>query len=255
MMTFLQLIQIEFQKVKRSKILPILIIAPLLIVTSGINSLINYITPESEGAWQAMFVQSCLLFAYYLLPLTMVVVSILITQREKVNNGILKMLSLPIKRGNLSLAKFSVFLFYLLLEILIFFIFFIVGGLYASNYIGLNDPIPYGYIFKWSTIMFLTAIPFVSFIWMLASLFKKAFLTIGLSMFMVIGSVLFANTNAWVLYPFSYSGKFVTAELSRISHGEASLSLNLLPFTLIAVALTILFIFISSLRYGKKAIS
>jgi hypothetical protein len=254
-MTFFQLIQIEFKKVKRSKILPILIIAPFLVVASGINSLINYITPESEGAWQAMFVQSCLLFAYYLLPLTMIIVSILITQREKANNGMLKMLSLPIKRGKMALAKFSVFLFYLLLEILIFFILFIAGGLYASNYIGLNDPVPYAYILKWSIILFLTAIPFVAFIWMLASVFKKAFLTIGLSMFMVIGSIFFANTNAWTLYPFSYSGKFVTAELSRISNGEASLSLNILPFSLIAIGLTVIFIFISSIRYGKRAVN
>jgi len=254
-MTFFQLIQIEFQKVKRSKILPILIIAPFLIVASGINSLINYITPESEGAWQAMFVQSCLLFAYYLLPLTMVVVSILITQREKTNNGMLKMLSLPIKRGAMSLAKLSVFIFYLFLEILIFFIFFIFVGLYASNNIGLSDPVPYGYILKWSIILFLTAIPFVSFIWMLASLFKKAFLTIGLSMFMVIGSIFMANTKAWIIFPFSYSGKFVTAELSRISNGEVYLSLDVLPFAFIAIGLTMVFVFISSIRYGKKVIS
>lgn len=253
-MPFLQLIQIEFQKVKRSKILPILIIAPFLIIISGVNSLINYITPESEGAWQAMFVQSCLVFAYYLLPLTMVVISILITQREKANNGILKMLSLPIKRNKMAMAKFFVFLFYLLLEIFIFFILFIIVGLYASNYIGLNDPVPYGYVLKWSFILFITAIPFVAFIWMLACLFKKAFLTIGLSMFMAIGSIFIANTNAWILYPFSYSGKFVTAELRRIANGEANLSLDLFPFTFIALGLTVFFVYISSLRYGKRLI-
>ncbi|PAD23136.1 ABC transporter permease [Terribacillus saccharophilus] len=254
-MTFNQMIQIEFKKVKRSKILPILIIAPLLIIVSGINSLISYITPEDQGAWQAMFVQSCLLFAYYLLPLTMVVVSILIIQRENANNGILKMLSLPIIPSRMALAKFIVFLHYLLLEILIFFLFFIIAGLYASNYVGLNDPVPYGYVLKWSVLLFVTAIPLVAFIWMLACLFKKAFLSIGLSMFMVIGSVFIANTNAWILFPFSYSGKFVSEELSRISNAEASLDINLYPFIAASLGLTLLFIFVSSIRYGKKAVN
>lgn len=43
-MTFSQLIQIEFQKIKRAKIIAILIIPPLLIIVSGINSLMDYIS-------------------------------------------------------------------------------------------------------------------------------------------------------------------------------------------------------------------
>ena len=45
-MSFLDLLKIEFMKVKRSKIVPLIFIAPLLVVVSGVASLSNYFTPE-----------------------------------------------------------------------------------------------------------------------------------------------------------------------------------------------------------------
>ena len=53
-----------------------------------------------------MFIQSALLFGYYLLPFSMVVVCVMIANRETKNNGILKMLALPISKGKLALTKF-----------------------------------------------------------------------------------------------------------------------------------------------------
>lgn len=45
-MSFLDLLKIEFMKVKRSKIVPLIFIAPLLVVVSGVAYLSNYFTPE-----------------------------------------------------------------------------------------------------------------------------------------------------------------------------------------------------------------
>ena len=49
-MSFLELLKIEFMKVKRSKIIPLIFIAPLLVVTSGIANLSVYFTPEYTNA-------------------------------------------------------------------------------------------------------------------------------------------------------------------------------------------------------------
>lgn len=73
-MNFLDLIKIEFMKVRRSKIIPLIFIAPLLVVISGVASLSNYFTPEYTNAWPAMFIQSALVYAYYLLPFSMIVI-------------------------------------------------------------------------------------------------------------------------------------------------------------------------------------
>ena len=61
-MSFLDLLKIEFMKVKRSKIVPLIFIAPLLVVVSGVASLSNYFTPEYTNAWPAMFIQSALVY-------------------------------------------------------------------------------------------------------------------------------------------------------------------------------------------------
>src|SRR5699024_11751841 len=63
-MNFLELLNIEFMKVKRSKIVPLIFIAPLLVVASGVASLSRYFTPEYTNAWPAMFIQSALVYAY-----------------------------------------------------------------------------------------------------------------------------------------------------------------------------------------------
>ena len=95
-------------KVRRSKIVPLLFIAPLLVVASGVASLSRYFTPEYTNAWPAMFIQSALVYAYYLLPFSMIVVCVMIAGQETAHNGILKMLALPVSRYALSIAKFCV---------------------------------------------------------------------------------------------------------------------------------------------------
>ena len=106
-MSIIELLKIEFMKVKRSMILPLLLIPPILVVVSGVSSISMYMTPEYTDAWSAMFIQSALLFGYYLLPFSMVVVCVMIANRETKNNGILKMLALPVssKRSIASTIK------------------------------------------------------------------------------------------------------------------------------------------------------
>lgn len=81
-MSIIELLKIEFMKVKRSRILPLLIVPPILVVISGVSSISMYMTSEYTDAWLAMFIQSALLFGYYLLPFSMVVVCVMIANRE-----------------------------------------------------------------------------------------------------------------------------------------------------------------------------
>ena len=135
-MNFSELLKIEFMKVKRSKIIPLIFIAPILVIISGIANLSTYFTPEYTNAWPAMFIQSALVYAYYLLPFSMIVVCVMIAGRETQNNGILKMLALPVSRYSLSLAKFCVLVFYLFMEMAVFMVVFIIAGLIATATMG-----------------------------------------------------------------------------------------------------------------------
>ena len=133
-------------KVKRSKIVPLIFIAPLLVVVFWGREFEQLLyTGIHPNAWPAMFIQSALVYAYYLLPFSMIVVCVMIAGRETGNNGILKMLALPVSRCALSIAKFCVLTFYLFMEMVVFLVVFVIAGLIATQTMGSNrnpaDPI------------------------------------------------------------------------------------------------------------------
>lgn len=251
-MSFIELLKIEFIKVKRSKIFPILFVAPLLVVISGVASISRYLVDNPGGAWQAMFVQGGLLFGYYLLPFSMVVVCVLLSEREQQNKGILKMLSLPVIRTKMAMAKFVVLLAFLTIEIILYFLCFVIAGLVTTHTKGINEALPILYILKWSFLLFTTAVPCTALIWLITVLFEKPLFSIGLNMLMVIPGVLVANTPVWIVYPYSYSGYIVTTELARLSTGATKLGIHMFPFLPCAIAIMIVCIFIANRRFGKK---
>ena len=212
-MNFLDLLGIEFMKVKRSKIVPLIFVAPLLVVASGVAALSRYFTPEYTNAWPAMFIQSALVYAYYLLPFSMIVVCVMIAGRETQNNGILKMLSLPVSRKALSLAKFCVLMFYLFMEMVVFLVVFVVAGMVATSTMGVTETLPILYLLKWCVGLFLTMLPCLAAMWAITVLFEKPLLSVGLNLLLVIPGILVANTPLWIAYPYCYSGYLVSCSL------------------------------------------
>lgn len=252
-MSFFELLKIEFMKVKRSKIVPLIFIAPLLVVASGIANLSQYFTPEYTNAWSAMFIQSALVYAYYLLPFSMIVVCVMIAGRETGNNGILKMLALPINRYSLSIAKFCVLVFYLFMEMIVFFAVFVIAGTVATNSMGVTETMPVLYLIKWCIGLFLTMLPCVATMWAITVLFDKPLFSVGLNMLLVIPSVLIANTPVWIAYPYCYSGYLVSCSLHDFTADSANLfSFTLFPFLPIATAVFVLVLSIAVTKFGKK---
>ena len=221
-MNFSELLKIEFMKVKRSKIIPLIFIAPILVIISGIANLSTYFTPEYTNAWPAMFIQSALVYAYYLLPFSMIVVCVMIAGRETQNNGILKMLALPVSRQSLSLAKFCVLVFYLFMEMAVFMAVFIIAGLIATTTMGITETLPVLYLLKWCIGLFLTMLPCVATMWAITVLFEKPLLSVGLNLLLVIPGILVANTPLWIAYP-------VTADISYPVHYMTLLRFLLIP--------------------------
>lgn len=251
-MSFMELLKIEFMKVKRGKIVPLIFIAPLLVVASGVANLQSYFTPEYTNAWAAMFIQSALVYSYYLLPFSMIVVCVMIAGRETGNNGILKMLALPVSRHRLSAAKFCVLLFYLFMEMVVFLVVFVIAGLLATTGAGITETLPLMYILKWCGGLFLTMLPAVATMWAITVLFDKPLLSVGLNLFLVIPGVLVANTPLWIAYPFCYSGYLVSCSLHDFTATGTSIGFELFPFLPCAVLIFALVLFVATTRFGKK---
>lgn len=251
-MSFFELLGIEFAKVRRSKIVPLIFVAPLLVVISGVANLSSYFTPEYTNAWLAMFIQSALVYAYYLLPFSMIVVCVMIAGRETQNNGILKMLALPVSRYALSLAKFCVLMFYLLMEMVVFLIVFVIAGLIAKNTMGITETLPIFYLLKWCIGLFLTMLPSVATMWALTVLFEKPLLSVGLNLLLVIPGVLVANTPLWIAYPYCYSGYLVSCSLHDFTAETSNAAFSLMPFLPCAVLVFVLVLALAITRFGKK---
>ena len=251
-MKFLDLLGIEFMKVKRSKIIPLIFIAPLLVVTSGVVNISRYFTPEYTNAWSAMFIQSALVYAYYLLPLSMIVVCVMVSGRETQNNGILKMLALPVSRQALSLAKFAVLAFYLLMEMAVFLAVFMVAGLIASSTMGITETLPVLYLLKWCGGLFLTMLPSLAMMWAITVLFEKPLLSVGLNQLLVIPGILAANTPLWIVYPYCYSGYLVSCSLHDFTAKGADTVFQLAPFLPCAAAIFAGMLVLAAVRFGRK---
>lgn len=251
-MSFWELLKIEFMKIKRSKIIPLIFIAPLLVVSSGVANLSMYFTPEYTNAWPAMFIQSALLYAYYLLPFSMIVVCVMITGRETQNNGILKILSLPVSRQAVSLAKFCVLVFYLFMEMIVFLAFFIVAGWIATYTSGITETMPFLYLLKWCSGLFLTMLPSVAIMWALTVLFEKPLISVGLNLLLVISGLLVGATPVWFLYPYCYSGYLVSCSLQKFTTGRTSIAFQLFPFVPFAILIFSLALLLATKRFGKK---
>ena len=251
-MEFWELLRIEFMKVKRSKIVPLIFIAPLLVVISGIANLSSYFTPEYMNAWPAMFIQSALLYAYYLLPFSMIVVYVMIVGRETQNNGIIKMLALPVSRYKMSFAKFCILMFYLLMEMVVFLVVFIIAGLVATRTTGITEALPVMYLLKWCIGLFLTMLPCIAVMWAITILFEKAILSVGVNLLLIIPGILVANTPFWMVYPYCYSGYLVSCSLFDFSAEGANPSFNLIAFVPCAVLVFVFALIISNILFGKK---
>lgn len=251
-MNFLELLKIEFMKVRRSKIIPLLFIAPLLVVASGVASLSRYFTPEYTNAWPAMFIQSALVYAYYLLPFSMIVVCVMIAGRETAHNGILKMLALPVSRYALSIAKFCVLAFFLLMEMAVFLAVFVIAGLLATHTMGVEETLPILYLLKWCAGLFFTMLPCTAAMWAITVLFEKPLLSVGLNFLLVIPGILAANTPLWILYPYCYSGYLVSCSLHDFTAEASGAAFLLFPFLPCAIAVFGLFFALAVTRFGKK---
>lgn len=251
-MNILELLKLEFLKVKRSQIIPLIFIAPLLVVSSGVANLSVYLTPEYTDAWTAMFIQSALLYAYYLLPFSMIVVCVMIAGQETRNNGILKMLALPVDRHAMSMAKFCVLTVYLLMEMAVFLAVFLVAGWIATDTAGIRETMSLPVLLKWCGELFLTMLPSTAVMWALTVLFEKPLLSVGLNFFLVIPSLLAGATPVWFLYPYCYSGYLVSRSLHAFTTSGADADFPLFPFLPCAVLIFGLALIVAATRFGKK---
>lgn len=252
-MSFLSLIGVEFKKIKRSKILLILFAATVILwIPSIINSNLNFgmqaegISPENN-----FFIQGFMAMSWFMFPAGMVIGTVLLTQTERTNRGILKMLSMPVGTVKFSLAKFAVLLVLAAVQILMTTGMYYISAAIASGIHDYSFFLPPLFVAKEAGALFLSAIPMISFFWMLSVCIQTPIFSVGIGLASIVPSVLIINTKIWFAYPMSYPFFVITSEYGKLAANLDTSQVEFIPWIPVAIAITAICLGISCLCFGQ----
>lgn len=252
-MSFFSLVRVEFQKIRRSGIVWILLAAMVILwIPSILNVHMNFgMQAEGISPEHNFLIQGFMGMAWFMFPASMVVGTVLLTQTERSNHGILKMLSLPVSTARLCLAKFLVLLSLAGAQMLMN-----VGMYFASaaivshsqNYPFLLPPL---FVLKEAGLMLLAAVPMLSFFWLLSVGIQTPVFSMGIGLASIVPSVLIINTRLWFAYPMSYPFFVIVAEYGRLATKLETASVELFPWIPVAVGITVICLTASCLCFGR----
>ena len=221
-MNFFSLVCIEAKKIRRSRFLLILTVAAFLLwLPSVLNAHLNF-EMQAEGI------------------------------SPEHNHGILKMLAMPIRPAMLCLAKFVILTALAAAQILMSVGMYFAGGAIASYTQDYHLLLPPLFVLKEAGLIFLAAIPMLSFFWLLSVCIRKPIFSVGIGLASIIPSILVVNTKAWFAYPMSYPLFVITAEYGKLAANLNTAQIELVPWIPAAAGITVICLFISCLRFGQE---
>lgn len=253
-MSFLSLIGVELKKIRRSKILLLLLIPVIMMWIPGIiNGDMSFdlrgipITPENN-----FFIQGFMGMVWFMIPASLVVCTVLLNQTERSNNGILKMLSLPVSRSKLCLAKFAVLLILSAVQMIMSIGAYYICAAIVTNmqdYCFILEP---SYVCKNVFGLYAAAIPMAAVYLAVSVFISSPVFSIGIGLASIVPSVLMINTKIWFVYPMSYPFYFIMVAYGRAAEGVYDTQIAWLPWLPVATGITILALAVSCIRYGAS---
>jgi len=159
------------------------------------------------NAWKMHFRDLWQNMSVFLLPMSLILTSSLVTQVEYRNNTWKQLHTTPQKYTTIFLAKFTV----VMLMTFKLFIFFNLGILLTGYIPSLlfdhqlpDDPLPFGYILKENGKYFLACLPVMAIQFLVSLRFKNFLVPIGIGFLGLIGTLIGITWKYIVMSPFSY---------------------------------------------------
>ena len=251
-MNYFSLLGIELKKLRRSKILLILL-APVIImwIPSIINADFNFdtrsvpITPENN-----FFIQGFMGMVWFMIPATLIICTVLLTQTERANKCMVKMLSLPVNTTSLCLAKFTVLIILAAVQMVMAIGAYYICSAIASQLNDYNFVLEPLYVCRCVLVFYAGAIPMAAVFWLISTLISTPVFSVGIGLASIVPSVLMINTKAWFMYPMSYPFYLLMIEYGRAAQGVYSTQIDWLPWLPVAAGITIAALAVSCLRFG-----
>lgn len=252
-MSFLTLVGVEFKKIRRSKILFILAVAAVILwIPSILNAKMNFgmqaegISPENN-----FFIQGFMGMAWFMFPASMVVGTVLLSQTERANKGILKMLALPVSTAKLCMAKFTVLLSLAAVQVLMSVCMYYLSAAIVTETQNHNFILPPLFVIKEAGLLLASSIPMLTFFWLLSVCIQTPIFSVGIGLASIVPSVLMINTKIWFAYPMAYPFFVVTAEYGKIASNLNTAQVELVPWLPVAVCITVICLWIACSCFGR----
>ena len=253
-MNFFSLIHVELKKIRRSKILLILLVPvimmwiPSIINSDGIFDVRGIpITPEKN-----FFIQGFMGMVWFMIPASLVICTVLLTQTERSHGGILKMLSLPVNTAKLCLAKFTVLVLLSFAQMIMTICAYYVSAAVVSqiqDYNFILDPL---FICGNALAIYAAAIPMAAVFWMIATLVQAPVFSVGIGLASIVPSVLIINTKIWFIYPMSYPFYLLMIQYGKAAEGMYDTRIDWLPWLPAAAFIMITALAVSCIRFGAS---
>lgn len=253
-MNYISLLCVELKKIHRSKIMLILLIPVIIMwIPSIINADYNFdtkgipISPENN-----FFIQGFMGMVWFMIPATIVICTVLLTQTERANNGIVKMLSLPVNTVKLCLAKFTVLFLLSLIQMVLAVAAYYFCALIAS---GIQD---YPFFLELPEVagtvagIYVGTVPMAAVFWMIAVIIRKPIFSVGIGLASIVPSVLIINTKIWFLYPMSYPFYLLMVEYGKDAKGIYETEISWIPWLPAAILIMAAALCISCLKFGSS---
>lgn len=247
-----KILQAEQLKLKRSSLLIIVLLVPLLILAYELVNLTyraDFVGKQAEmfGAgsmWMFLLYDNSLLFGLGF-PLAVTLAASVIANIEHQANGWKQTLSMPISREKIYLSKFIWLTISLFLSATVF----LIGMILLGKTLGFEESIPFGLLIGDCYGMLITVLPIMAFqFWLSMTIKNQAFSILIGSVSAIMGLFLAATqTTRWLPLAYPIQSSTVILQYEGIGYNP-----DFSAYLVINLILGIILMFIGSRHFAKR---
>ena len=196
----------ELLKLKHSKILNIVMFVPLFFVILGFSNFLRYrelFTEKGQNVWQQIYTQSSMFYGLFLIALFITIIMAILVRIENSEDNFKRILTLPVKRSDIYIAKLTVGCGIVFLNLVIFMILTIVAGVIKAPS---SVSMPMNLIYS-PMLCFIASLPVIAIQYYLSMKFSNIAIPLGVGVVFSLPSILINNTKYWILFPWTYPGR------------------------------------------------
>ncbi|MPQ42948.1 ABC transporter permease [Clostridium tarantellae] len=196
----MDLIRIEFMKVKKFSLVLLSILAPIPAILFSVKLYSNLSRNSQELNGTEIFMNlSWAMYVGMFLPMLIMYVVCSISKIENANNGWRQLMMLPMKKWKIYFSKSIINILIIGISLISFFIMCIIASYILSGEVDFQV-----IIIKKLIEIFITIIPTILVLFIISRNFRTLIVPIGVGTLLILSSALFVQSNYWIYAPWTY---------------------------------------------------